>query len=355
MKYPKTTRLDLVETLHGVPVADPYRWLEDDAAQDTRAWVGAQNAFTRSVLDAESPAPTRSAVVQRLSAAYDHPRTTSFVARGGREFFTLNPGLLNALIVEVRADRAEPRVLIDPNTLTPDGTTALTAYFPSEDGRFVAYALSVHGSDRQVIKVLEVRERAELADTLQSVKFASVAWTADATGFYYLRFPEPGSVAPEDEQYFGRIYFHRLGDPQSADALVFERPDQKDVVPLVDVSHSGRWVAITAQRGASDDSEVYVAVESSLTPRETSWKPKAENWKPLFTGFQSAYHFVGETNGRLLFRTTTAPMGRIISIDPGTPRTRARVRWWPESSDRLSLAAIARRRSCCPICTTPAR
>jgi prolyl oligopeptidase len=131
MAYPKTTRLDLVETLHGVPVADPYRWLEDDTAQDTRAWVDAQNALTRSVLDGEPSDPTRLTVVQRLTAAYDRPRTTSFVARGGREFFTRNPGLLDQPILYVRAEAAEPRVLVDPNTLSPDGTTALTAYFPS--------------------------------------------------------------------------------------------------------------------------------------------------------------------------------------------------------------------------------
>jgi prolyl oligopeptidase len=225
--------------------------------------------------------------------------------------------------------------------LTPDGTTALTAYFPSDDGRFVAYALSAHGSDRQEIRVLavptalEAREPAERADRLLWVKFASIAWMKDASGFFYLRFPEPGGVAPEDEQYFGRIHFHRLGDPQSADQLVFETPERKDIVPIVAVSHTGRWVVITGQRGASDESEVYVAETGS-----SRWD--AGSWKPVFAGFDAAYHFIDEAGGRLLFRTTAgAPMGRIVAIDPEHPE-RGGQEVVAESNDRLSLTAVAR-------------
>ena len=338
MKYPLAKRVECVDTLHGVEVADPYRWLEDAERLESRAWVDAQNALTRAVLDEAS----RDSLVQKLRAAYDCPRTTSFVRRGGREFFTSNPGLLNQSILYVRdAGSTGPRALIDPNILTPDGTTALTAYFPSDDGRFVAYALSAHGSDRQEIRVLEVRhtpelqEAAQRADRLLWVKFASVAWTKDARGFFYLRFPQPGSVAPEDEQYFGRVYFHRLGEPQSEDLLVFETPERKDVVPLVAVSHTGRWVVITAQRGASDESEVYVAEAGSRT-----WD--AGIWKPVFTGFDAAYQFIDEARGRLLFRTTArAPMGRIVSIDPQHPQ-RDIQEVVAESGDRLSLTAMTR-------------
>ena len=361
MDYPKATRLDLVETLHGVQVADPYRWLEDPESRETRAWVEAQNALTRSVLDDETPSPktrpaSRTALVRRLTASYDYPRTTSLLRRGGREFFTHNPGLLNQPILYVRATAltqteakvgqgfspdAEPRVLIDPNTLTSDGTTALTAYFPSDDGRLVAYALSSHGSDRQELRVRDVETLQDRADRIAWVKFASVAWAKDASGFFYLRFPEPGAVPPPDEQYFGRIFFHRLGTPQAEDPLVFETPDRKDVVPLVDVSHSGRWAIVTAQRGASDDAEVYVASESSLASRSASWKPEAGSWKPLFTGFRAAYHFIEEADGELLFRTTdNASMGRIVAVDPERLERGMR-EVVAESGDRLSGAAIA--------------
>jgi len=339
MKYPETKRLPLVETLHGVPVPDPYRWLEDAASPETRAWVDAQNRLTRSELDGAA----RDAFVRRLTACYDYPRTTSLVRRGGREFFTHNPGLLNQPVLYVRTDAdSEPRILIDPNLLSPDGTTALTAYFPSPDGALVAYALSAHGSDRQELRVRDVASGQDGPDRLAWVKFASVAWTKDATGLFYLRFPEPGTVPPADEQYFGRIYFHRLGAAQTADPLVFETPDQKDLVPLVDIPHSGRWVVVTVQRGASDDAEVYVAPESSLTsPGTDSALDDDGLWTRLFSGFNAAYHFIDDADGRLLFRTTDgAALGRIISVDPQDPTDVREV--VAESSDRLSLAVLAR-------------
>ena len=345
-RYPPARISNLVDTLHGVRVPDPYRWLEDANSEETRAWVDAQNALTRSLLDG----PWRDALVARLTDLFNYPRTTIPQRRGDRWFFSHNPGLLNQPILYMQDSATArpdgtldpPRVVIDPNRLAADGTTALTAAVPSHDGRLVACALSQAGSDRQQIRVREIAgpgerfDTRDLDDRLEWVKFASIAWTPDAAGFYYLRFPEPGSVPPEDEQYFGRIYFHRLGEPQSADALVFARPDEKEIVPLVQVSSSGRWVAITAQRGASDDSEIYLVDRAAAGPA-----------RPLLTGFDAAYHFIEEmpsagTHARLLFRTTRgAPRGRIVSVDPEDPGVvlHAVV---PEAPHRLSGAVLTR-------------
>jgi prolyl oligopeptidase len=324
--YPETRREPLVETLHGVDVADPYRWLEDDASVETRAWVDAQNALTRRRLDG----PRRDALAEELRARYDYARTLTFSARGGRYFFTHNPGPLDQPILYVQdGAAAEPQVLLDPNTLSADGTTALTAYVPSPDGRRVAYALSLHGSDKQVVRVLDA------PDELQWVKFASIAWTADGGGFYYLRFPEPGSVPTEDEQYCGRIYFHRLGNPQQDDELIFAHAE-REVVPLVQVASSGRWVVVTAQRGASDDSEVYVFDVRNPAP--------ARPPQPVFRGFDAAYDFIEEANGLLYFRTTKdAPMGRVVAVDVERDGDRPR-EIVAESADRLSLVVMARDR-----------
>src|SRR5262245_59758432 len=151
--YPAARRLPLVETLHGVMVADPYRWLEEDGSAETQAWVAAENALTRSRLDG----PRRDALVSRLRERYDYPRTLSLVSRGGHYFFTHNPGLLDQPVLYVQdGANGEPRALIDPNTISADGTTALTAHAVSPDGSRVAYALSLHGSDRQVLRVLGV-------------------------------------------------------------------------------------------------------------------------------------------------------------------------------------------------------
>jgi prolyl oligopeptidase len=342
--YPHSRRSDVIDTIHGVPVPDPYRWLEDSDSPETRAWVEAQNAFTRSMLDG----PRREALVRELTELFDYPRTTTIQRRGGRYFFTRNPGLLNQprLYVQDQAGPLRPgsegaRVLLDPNLLSADGTAALTAIAPSPDGSLLAYALSEGGSDRQTIRVRDVESAADREDVLRHVKFASIAWTRDGAGFYYLRFPEPGSVAPEDEQYFGRIDFHRLGDAQSADSRVFA-PDRKDEVPMVHVSADGRWVVITAQRGASDDSEVYLIDRTA---------PRAP--RPLFTGFDAAYDFIeaaapsttprtGPTGSRLFFRTTKgAPLGRIVSIDPDDAAAGVREAV-PESAHRLSSAVMAR-------------
>ena len=327
-RYPPARADSLSETLHGVAVPDPFRWLEDPHSAETRAWVEAQNVLTRSVLDG----PARDAFASELRPHFDRARTLSAYLRGDRCFFTHNPGLLNQpLIFVADRDGENARLLLDPNGLSTDGTTAVTAIFPSSDGSLMAYALSIHGSDRQVIRIRRIAEGTDLDDRIEWVKFASIAWTSDHASFYYLRFPEPGSVPPEDEQYFGRIYLHRLGQPQSMDTVVFEKPDQKEVVPLVHVTIDDRYAVITAQRGASDDSEVY------LVDRRGSGQVR-----PLFSGFDAAYDFIDSSGGRLYFRTTRdAPRGRIVSIDPDDPAVRLRD-VVGESAHRLSLAVMMR-------------
>ena len=308
-------------------MADPYRWLEDPESPETRAWVDAENALTRATLDG----PERDALVGELTGLFNYARTTTLLKRGGRYFLLHNPGLLNQPRLHVREESGQDRVLLDPNTLSAAGTTALTAIAPSPDGRLMAYALSEDGSDRQVIRVREVDGGIDRDDELRHVKFASIAWVPDGTGFYYLRFPEPGSVPPEDAQYFGRIHFHRLGDAQAADALVFATPGAREVVPMVHVTADGRWAVITAQRGASDDSEIH------LIDRAADGKPRA-----LFTGFDAAYDFIESADGRLYFRTTKdAPLGRIVSVDPDAAGVSVR-EVVPESTHRLSSAVLAR-------------
>ena len=332
LRYPPARVDPLVETLHGVAVPDPFRWLEDPHSADTRAWVDAQNALTRSLLDR----PVRETFVRELTEAFDYARTLAAYCRGGRYFFSHNPGLLNQpLIFVAERDGRDARVLLDPNALSTDGTTAVTAIFPSPDGSLLAYALSVHGSDRQVVRVRRVSDGVDLDDRIEWVKFASIAWTRDNSSFYYLRFPEPGSVPPEDEQYFGRIYLHRLGQPQSLDPLVFEKPDEKEIVPLVHVTADDRYVVITAQRGASDDSEVY------LVDRQTG------STRALCAGFDAAYDFIESSAGRLYLRTTRdAPRGRIVAVAADDPATTLH-EVVEEQPHRLSLAVMSREGLAC--------
>jgi prolyl oligopeptidase len=317
---------NVVDGYHGVHVADPYRWLEDPDSPETRAWVAAQNALTRSILDG----PIRNRLVERLTSLYNYPRTGVPVRRGNRYFFTHNTGLQDQPVLYVQDGLdGTPRVLLDPNVVSAEGLVALTAMAPDESGGLLAYALSESGSDRQDLFIRDVATGRDRDDRLQWVKFVSIAWTRSGDGFFYTRFPAPGSVSAGDENYFNRVYFHRLGDPQERDTLVIEKPGERETVFGVEISDDDRWAVITAYRGSSDKSEVYL-----LDRSEPGARPA-----PLFTGYSAAYAFIESAGGRLLFRTdASAPLGRIISVDPGEPAGATDI--VPESEDKLSTAVI---------------
>ena len=339
IQYPPSPKGNAADVYHGVRVEDPYRWLEDPGQPETVAWVEAQNALTRAVLDG----PVRDGLVERLTSLYDYPRTGVPVKRGDRYFFLHNTGLQDQPVLYVH-DGVDgiPRVLIDPNGLSaPDGPcpgnpVALTAMEVNSAGTAVAYGLSTSGSDRQEIFVRDVETGVDLADHLQWAKFVAIGWVKDGSGFYYTRFPVPGTVPPGDEHYFNRVFYHRLGDPQERDALVFEKPAERETVFGVEISDDDRWIVITAFQGASDKSEIYLL--DRFAPGATP--------APLFTGFASSYAFIEAASVdspqgvRLFFRTDDrAPRGRIVAVDPLQPGA-APVEVVPESPDKLSAALL---------------
>ena len=190
-RYPPAPLGDVVDDYHGTKVPDPYRWLEDAQAAETVRWVDAQNTLTAGLVTT----PERAAIARRLGELYNYPRITAPIKRGNRYFYTLNEGLQDQPVLYVQDGlTAGWRVLLDPNTLSPDGTVALTALSPSDDGTLLAYALSRGGSDRQELYVRDVATGRDLPDTILWAKFTSPTWTADGKGFYYTRFPQPGSV-----------------------------------------------------------------------------------------------------------------------------------------------------------------
>jgi prolyl oligopeptidase len=325
--YPTARRSDVAEDYHGIRVMDPYRWLEDPDNPETVAWVEAQNELTRSSLEG----PARDALVKRLTELYNFPRTNVPFKRGRYNFYTHNTGLQDQPVLYVQESPNGPRrVLIDPNAMNAEAPVALTALAVNEAGTLAAYGLSQSGSDRQEIFVRDIETGVDWTDRLRWVKFASIAWVRDGHGFYYTRFPEPGTVAAGDENYFNSVYYHRLSDPQSADRLIFEKPAERETVFDVEVSDDDRWTVITAFKGSSDRSEVY------LLDRHDSAREPA----PLFTGFNAAYAFIESSGGRLFFRTDDrAPRGRIVSVDPLNPGI-APVEIVAESGDKLSAALI---------------
>ena len=239
LKYPETKRGDVVENYHGTKIADPYRWLEDDNSAETKAWVEAQNKVTFGFLE---QIPEREKIHARLTELWNYERFRVPYQEGGRYFFRRNSGLQNQSVLYVAdALDAEPRVLLDPNTLSTDGTVALAGYRISDDGKLMAYGIAKAGSDWEEWHVRDVETGKDSEDRLEWVKFSGASWTKDGSGFYYSRFDAPKegeSLTGLNE--FQKLYFHKLGTPQNDDALVYERRDHKDWGFHGEVTEDGR-------------------------------------------------------------------------------------------------------------------
>jgi len=335
--YPAAATGDVAEDFHGTRVADPYRWLEKADEPATAAFVEAQNGLTRSFLDR----PERPAIKARLTELFDYPRISVPRRKGNFTFFSKNTGLQNQSVYYVQEGlQGEPRALIDPNTMSADGTVALTNTSPSEDGKLLGYAISRSGSDRQEIYVRDVATGRDLSDKLVWVKFSGISWTPDNEGFYYTRFPEPGTVPAGDEHYFPKLYYHRLGDSQEKDQMIFERPTQKEVGIGGFVSHDGRWLIIQPWKGATDKTEVYVL----------DLKKKGARPVPIFTGFEHQNSVEDVVDGRLYLLTDReAPFGRVVAVDLARPGSKSSGETpftvvVPESKDSLDNLEIVNRK-----------
>lgn len=307
--YPETRRGDVVETLFGEAIADPYRWLEDDVrnSPEVADWVEQQNALTNAQL-AELPA--RDWFQQRIGEIFDFARYSTPYQRGGRYFFTHNTGLQNQSPLYVRdtLDGAA-RLLIDPNAWADDGATALDGWLPSPDGAKLLYSVQDGGSDWRILRVLDVATGAPLGEEIRWAKFTGLAWVGDE-GFLYSRFPEP--EAGQDFQalnYNQAVYFHRLGTPQSADELVYATPDHPERNHTAGVTHDGRWAIVTSSVGTDSRYEVHVI---DLAARDTlGWQARA-----LVTGFDHSWSVVEGIGGHLVVVTNKeAPLYRVLSID----------------------------------------
>jgi len=302
--YPASPRGDVVDLYHGTTVTDPYRWLEDTESDATAAWVNAQNEVTRSVLDA---IPARPALVARLTELWNYERYGTPVHRGANYFFTHNNGLQNQNILYKAASLESPKeVLLDPNTLTPDGTVALAAWEPTLDGKLIGYSLADGGSDWRTIKVRDVATGTDLEDEVRWVKFSPIAWLPDASGFFYCRYDSP-TLGQElsGVNYFQKLYFHRLGEPQSADTLVYKRDDEKEWGFSPSVTEDGRFLVISNWRSTERVSQIFI---------KDLRDPQAEV-RPLIMGFDAEYDLVDIEGDELFFVTDSdAPRRRLIAV-----------------------------------------
>ena len=309
VNYPATARTNHVDTYHGVTVADPYRWLEDDNSPETKAWVAAQNRVTFGYLE---KLPQRAALRERLATLWNYERYGVPFKQGGRYFFTKNDGLQNQAVLYVTETlEAAPRVLLDPNKLSADGTVALSGYSISEDGNFMAYGLSAAGSDWQEWQVRDVRTGADLADKLKWIKFSGASWTKDGKGFFYSRYDEPkAGETLKGANYFQKLYYHRIGAGQAEDVLIYERPDQKEWGFGGQVTDDGRYLVINVWQGTDHRNRVFYRDLQA---------PEAKVVE-LLNDFDAHYSVV-DNDGTTFWLVTdlAAPRSRVIAIDLARP------------------------------------
>jgi prolyl oligopeptidase len=328
--YPTARKTDQVDDYHGVKVADPYRWLEDDNSAETKAWVEAENKVTFAYLD---KIPERAAIKERLTKLWNYERFGVPFHQGGRYFYTRNSGLQNQRVLYVAETLdASPRVLLDPNSLSEDGTVALAGYVPSEDGKLLAYGLSRAGSDWEEWHVRDVDSGKDRDDLVEWVKFSGAAWKKDGTGFFYSRYdaPKPGEEKKGLNE-FQKVYFHRVGTKQADDTLVYERKDHADWGFGAGVSDDGRYLILGVSQGTDTRNRVF-------------YKDLADEKSPvveLLNDFDASYDFIDNVGPLFLFKTDlNASRSRVIAIDTEHPQREHWREIIPESTDALESVSL---------------
>jgi len=334
IQYPSAHKSAVVDDYHGTPVPDPYRWLEDPDAPDSRAWIEAENRITESYL---AQIPQRDAIRRRLTQLWNYPKYGAPFHKVGRYFFFKNDGLQNQSVLYKQASLvADAEVLLDPNVLSSDGTVALSTLALSEDGRLLAYGTSASGSDWEEFHVRDIATARDRADHLRWIKFSGASWTHDGRGFFYSRYPEAADKALTSVNRFQKVYYHRLGTAQARDVLVYERPDQPDWGFGAAVTDDGRYVVMNVWLGTDRRNRVhYLDLRSATRPRVTGVVTR------LLDDFDAGYGFIGNDGPVFYFLTDLdAPKKRVIAIDTRQPE---RARWReiiPQGEDVLEGVQI---------------
>ena len=305
LPYPDAERTEVVDNYFGTEVADPYRWLEDDRSEQTAAWVAAENAVTQNYLD---QIPFREAMRARLTELWAYPWEGAPAKFGDYYYFYRNDGRQNQAVLYRQASLdAEPEVFLDPNTLSEDGTVALSGISFSEDGRYLAYAASASGSDWSDIHVIRTADKQPTGDIVKWVKLSNAVWTPDEKGFYYSTFDVPEAGVYSSQNQYQKVYYHTLGKPQSSDRLIHMDTQHPLRYFASSVSKDGKWLFITASEGTSGSEILY---------RKSSDK----KFKVLLPGFANDHEIIRAENDKLYVRTNLdAPNYRVIRIDLNNP------------------------------------
>ena len=330
LTYPTVTKSDQIDNYHGTVVADPYRALEDPDTEETKAWVEAQNQVTFSYLNEIS---AREKIKQRLTKLWDYEKYGTPFKEGESYFYFKNDGLQNqSVLYTLPTLESEPRVLLDPNQLSEDGTVALSGIAISENGQLLAYGLSSSGSDWQEWKVRDIATGEDLQDHLQWIKFSGAAWTHDHQGFFYSRYDEPNEKTKlEDVNYYQKLYYHKLGTQQSEDILIYHRSDEKEWGFGGNVTEDGKYLIISIWLGTDSKNLVFYQDLTNLNSEIIE----------LINQFAADYSFIDNDDHIFYFRTDlNAPKGRVIAIDTKKPTSENCQEIIPQAVETLESVGI---------------
>jgi len=332
ISYPESKKVDQVDDYFGTKVADPYRWLEDENSAETKAWVQAQNAVTFAYLD---KIPYREKLKARLTELYNYPRVSAPFHRGDTYFFTKNDGLQNQNVYYIQKGvNGKPEVFLDPNKFSADGTSVLSAFSLSKEGKYLAYGISEGGSDWVTLSVMEVASRQKLTDEVKWMKASGVSWQGD--GFYYSRYPEPEkdkSLTSKNE--FQTVYFHKVGTPQSADVLIYEDKDHPQRFQGVDTTEDERFAILSvSERGKGKKGNAIFYKDLSKGE---------DNFSPIVADItDDSFGVIDNVGDKFLIRTNkNAPNGRVVLVDPKNPEERNWKDVLPERSETLQGTGTA--------------
>ncbi|MFQ5942678.1 MAG: prolyl oligopeptidase family protein [Anaerolineales bacterium] len=323
-RYPRTHKVDQVDDYHGNQIADPYRWLEDPDSPETRDWIEAQNELTFGYLQNIA---VRDQLRERLSELWDYPKEGAPVRHANRYFQLRNTGLQDQNVLYMMdSPEGEAHVLLDPNQLSDDGTIALTRWDVSPDGALLAYATSESGSDWMTWRVREVASGEDTSDVLLWSKFTEASWLNDSSGFYYSRYDEP---APADKttaiNQYHKLFFHRIGEPQDKDQLVYERPDQKEWGFAAEVTDDDDFLIIHVWQGTDSRNRVFYQELHS----------RAEIVQ-LIPDLEAEYIFLSNDGPLFYFQSDLdTPRGRVLAIDIQNPGSDNWMTIVPENQDAL--------------------
>lgn len=301
--YPDSKKSDVSDVYFGDTVPDPYRWLENDTAADVKEWVKEQNAVTDQYM---ATIPFRESLYQEFTRIWDFPKYGTPSKKGNRRFFMKNDGLQNQYVLYMQTgEEGEPEVLLDPNTFSEDGTIALSGISISNDGKYLAYKTSTGGSDWNEIRVMDIESRKMLDDHLHWIKFSGIAWLDD--GFFYSAYdaPEKGlELSGKNE--FHKVYFHKIGEPQSQDKLFFEDPRNPQLSVSVTTDEDGKFIFLSSSQGTSGNRLMVKEAKGTNTAFHT-----------INGDFDYDFDVVDVVDDKLLVMTNyKAPRYRLILVDP---------------------------------------